>query len=263
MKWSGYIRQHLGAMALGCIFFLGLGCSDGGTGSEDEQTGATLRGQIVLFGAAAVFELGPDPASAKGAGDPFLLALAPTNNVDVSIGDRKTTTDATGSFLINDIPLGDNSVSFSGSGISADYLLGGVEVGTTILLDSIRVNGGEVKTKHTGTWVGTAGSTEPGSQGQIVFTLIIEANGNDLSGTASIPAPDSSEWSMTGKETGLEVEGEMTLESTKSSCATGGEFVGTFLADTLTGTFVEVNPPTACGSPESGIFRVVKQQPSG
>jgi hypothetical protein len=185
--------------------------------------------------------------------------MAPTNNVSVSIGKKKTITDGNGSFFINNIPLKDNTVTFSGSGISADYSLGGVEVGTTILLDSIQINGGQVKTKHTGTWVGTAGSTEPGSQGQIAFTLIIQANGNALSGTASIPAPDNSVWSMTGAETGQTVDGNMTLVSTNSSCATGGTFTGTFVADTLAGTFVEVNPPVGCGTPENGIFRVVKQ----
>jgi hypothetical protein len=184
--------------------------------------------------------------------------MAPTNNVSVSIGKRKTTTDASGSFLINNIPLGDNAVTFSGSGLSAAYALAGVETGMTILLDNIQINGSQVQTKHTGTWVGTAGSTEQGSQGQIAFTLTIAANGNALSGTGSVPPPDNSVWSMSGTETGQAVSGKMTLVSTSSSCATGADISGTFLADTLSGTFIESDSIPGCGSPESGIFRVVK-----
>jgi hypothetical protein len=51
----------------------------------------------------------------------------------------------------------------------------------------------------------------------------------------------------------------MTVVSTGSLCASGVTFAGTFAADTLSGTFVEVNPPAGCGPPENGIFRVVKQ----
>lgn len=253
MKWSGYTKRHLGVIAVGCAFVVGFGCGDGGTGSDDEQTGATLRGQIVQFEGLAAKESAP-------AGDPLFLAMAPTNDVDVSIGNKKTTTDANGFFLVNDIPLGDNVIMFSGSGISEDYFLGGIEVGTTVQMDSVKIKGGQVKTKHTGTWVGTAGSTEPGSQGQVIFTLVIAANGNSLSGTGTVAPPDNSVWSMSGKETGLTVEGEMTLVSTNSSCATGAGISGTFSADTLFGTFVESDSIAGCGSPESGTFRVVKQQ---
>jgi hypothetical protein len=65
---------------------------------------------------------------------------------------------------------------------------------------------------------------------------------------------------MSGTETGKKVDGAMTLVSSNSTCAAGATFTGTFVADTLSGTFVEVNPPAGCGSPESGTFRVVKQQ---
>ncbi len=258
MKCSGLIRRHPQALVLGCVFILCFGCGDGGTGSEDDQTGATLQGQIILFGGSAALA----SASADAGGHLLSQTMAPTNNVDVSIGNRKTTTDANGSFMINHIPLGDNSVRFSGSGISANYSVGGVKAGNTIFLQDVQVNGGQVKTKHTGTWLGTAGSTDPGSQGQIAFTLIIAANGNALTGTASIPAPDNSRWTMSGTETGSTVEGSMELvpDSSNSPCATGATFTGSFVADTLAGTFVEVDPPSGCGTPESGIFRVVKQQ---
>jgi hypothetical protein len=137
--------------------------------------------------------------------------------------------------------------------------MNGITQGSQFVLNGIEVNNGTVKTEHTGTWVGTAGSTEPGSQGQIAFTLIIQANGNALTGTGSVAPPDNSVWTMTGKETGKKVDGEMTLVSSNSECATGATFTGDFVADTLKGTFIEVNPPAGCGTPESGEFRVVKQ----
>ena len=148
---------------------------------------------------------------------------------------------------------------FSGSGIVGSYTVNGVEENTTFELNGVQVNNGLVTTEHTGTWVGTAGTSEPGSQGQIAFTLIIAANGNLLSGTASVAPPDASVWTMAGFENGTQVSGVMALVSTNSSCATGGTFTGTFSADTLSGDFTEVNPPPGCGDPESGTFRVVKQ----
>jgi hypothetical protein len=126
----------------------------------------------------------------------------------------------------------------------------------------IRVAPGQVKTKHTGTWVGTAGSSDPSSAGQIAFTMVIEANGNAITGIGQLAPPDSSTWEIDGKETGTTVDGDLKLLFSYSECATGGEFVGTFQADTLSGTFIEVDPPQDCGLPESGTFRVVKQSGS-
>jgi len=182
------------------------------------------------------------------------------NDVKVAIQGKSTKTDGSGSFILHDIPLGDQAVVFSGSGITGSYNLNDISQGSTYTLNEVQVSNGTVKTEHTGTWIGTAGSSEPGSQGQIAFTLVIAANGNTLSGTARVEEQDTTHWSMSGTETGKTVDGEMTLVSTNSPCATGASFNGTFSADTLSGSFVEVNPPTGCGSPESGTFRVVKQQ---
>jgi len=247
-SWAGFVVISI----LVCS-----GCGDGGTGSEEEQTGATLQGQIILLGAAASQD---EESKLAGSADPTLyLAFAPTSGVDVAIGKKSTKTDGNGSFILRNIPLGDQTVIFSGSGVTGSYALNGIVEGATFDLNSVQVNSGQVKTEHTGSWVGTAGSTESGSQGQIAFTLIIEANGNSLSGSGSVEAPDNSVWSMSGTETGKKVDGAMTLVSSNSSCATGATFTGTFSADTLSGTFTEVNPPTGCGSPESGVFSVVKQ----
>jgi hypothetical protein len=221
---------------LGIMVISAPGCGDGGTGSEEEKTGATLQGQVVLLGGSSQ-----------------------TGDIKVSIGNKSTRTSGNGSFSLNHIPVGDQPVTFTGSGITGPYNLSGVELGSSFVMDEVQVNLGQVTTKHTGTWIGTAGSDDPGSQGQIAFTLIIQANGNKLTGTASVVPPDSSIWSMSGKETGTAVDGEMTLVSSNSDCATGGTFTGIFTADTLKGDFVEVDPPAHCGPPESGTFHVVKQ----
>ncbi len=89
--------------------------------------------------------------------------------------------------------------------------------------------------------------------------MILEQNGNSLTGTASVGSPDDSAWHISGTETGHSVDGSLMLVSSNSPCATGVTFEGTFVADTLSGTFIEVDPPAGCGTPEPGIFRVVKQ----
>lgn len=228
--------SSLALLAVAGVFFVGCGGDDNGTGPEDVITNASLVGQITQVGSSNQ-----------------------TGGIDVSIGSKSATTSGNGSFSINHIPLGDQAVAFSGSGANGTYTLSGIESGSTFSLQDIQLGGGQVKTAHTGTWVGTAGSSDPGSQGQIAFTLIIQANGNAISGHGSVAPPDSSVWSMAGIETGSDVQGTLTLVSSNSSCATGGTFTGTFTADTLAGDFVEVNPPAECGSPESGTFRVVKQ----
>jgi hypothetical protein len=211
-------------------------CGDDSTGAEEEKTNAVLQGQVVLLGGSEE-----------------------TQNVEISIGTKSTKTDMNGSFSLNHIPIGENTVIFSGSGVTGPYNLTGVQPGLVVTLEEIQVNAGQVKTKHTGTWMGTAGSTEPGSQGQITFTMVIEANGNVITGFGQLAPPDSSTWKIEGKETGTTVDGTLELLFSYSECATGGEFTGTFVGDTLSGTFIEINPPADCGSPESGTFKVVKQ----
>ena len=110
------------------------------------------------------------------------------------------------------------------------------------------------------------GSTDPSSQGFVTITMIIAQNGNALSGTASIPPPDATTWSISGKETGQSVDGRFTVTGSNSLCASDGEFTGAFTADTLDATFVEVRPDdwtpaqeAECGPVESGLFRLVKQ----
>jgi hypothetical protein len=233
------------------------GCGDNGTGAEEDQTGATLQGQIIQFGAAANQDVALWVAGSAG---PVLqAAFAPVSGVTVTVGNKSTETDGNGYFTITNMPLGNPTAVFSGSGITGPYTVNRVEENANFQMNGVQVINGTVMTEHTGTWIGTAGSTDPGSQGQIAFTLIIAANGNALSGSGSVAPPDNSIWSMSGIENGTSVDGEMTLVSSNSSCAAGATFTGTFSADTLSGTFLEVSPPAGCGSPESGTFRVVKQ----
>ena len=171
----------------------GTGCGDGGTGIEEEETGATLQGQIVLMGLPGAAAARPR-VGALDAG-PLQLLSAPTSDVSVSIGGKSTRSDAGGFFVLHDIPLGDQAVVFSGSGITGSYSLNEIVENVIFILNDIQVADGLVKTAHTGTWVGTAGSSQPGSQGQIAFTLIIAANGNALSGTGRVEAQDTSQWS--------------------------------------------------------------------
>ena len=130
-----------------------------------------------------------------------------------------------------------------------------------VLIDLIQISGGQVSTQHTGTWVGTGGSTDPSSQGQVALTMIIAQNGNSVTGTASIGPPDNTSWNITGTETGHTLNNtHLTVTSTNSPCAAGAELLdATFVGDTLSGTFIEEDVPQDCGLPESGFFRVVKQ----
>lgn len=223
-----------------------IACGDD-NGPEDEQTGTSLQGTVTSFQAQVV-----------GGG----FGLASTEGVTVAIGSKSTQTDVNGNYLLRDFSVGTQNVLFSRDGGTGTYILTGIERGNAFLLDQVVVSGGQVSSQHTGTWVGTGGSTDPSSQGQVALSMIIAQNGNSLSGTASIGADggqDTTSWNITGTETGHAVEGLLSVTTTNSECAAGGDIQGVFVADTLEGTFIEVDPPAGCGAPEPGIFRVVKQ----
>ena len=218
-------------------------CGDDVAGPEG--TGATLHGTVTTFEAQVI---------------PGGFALAGIGGVAVAIGSNSTETDANGDFTLRDMPLGNQNVIFSRDGTSGVYVLNGIDRGESFTIDQIQLIGGEITSAHTGTWVGTGGSTDPSSDGQIALTMILEKNGNSLTGTAGVVGVrDTTLWSISGSETGHSVDGSLTVVSTNSECGSDGAFQGTFVADTLSGTFVEVNPPAGCGSPENGTFRVVKQ----
>ena len=223
-----------------------VGCGDD-NGPEEEQTGTSIQGTVTAFQAQVV-----------GGG----FALAATEGVTVTIGSKSTETDVNGDYLLRDFPIGTQNVLFSRDGGTGTLILSEIEPGDAFAFD-VEVNGGQVSTQHTGTWVGTGGSTDSTSHGQVALTMIIAQNGNELTGTASIDAGvDTTSWNISGTETGHSADGRLTVTTTNSLCAANGDFEGTFVADTLSGTFIEVDPPTEpedCGPPEPGIFRVVKQ----
>lgn len=243
METQKACRIRCRALTFPLALLVVFGCGDD-NGPDDEQTGTTLQGTVTAFQAQIV---------AGG------FALAATEGVLVSIGSKSTETDANGGFTLRDFGVGTQNVLFSRDGGSGTYVLSEIERGDIFLLDQIQYSGGQITTQHTGTWVGTGGSTEPGSQGQVALTMIISQNGNALTGTASIGEPDNTSWNISGTETGHAVDGVLTVTSTNSQCAAAADIEGTFVADTLSGTFIEVDPPAGCGTPEPGIFRVVKQ----
>jgi hypothetical protein len=230
-------------------------CSCGSDGSDTtadkSEQGAVLKGNVASVTTAS-------------------MEVEDVGGLAVSIGELTTTTDQQGNFQIDNIPTGDHVVIFENvpaanltaqaeADVSAEYSLV-VKEPETITLRDIEINGDEVVTEHTGTWSGTAGSDDPSSDGQLAFTMYIVANGNSITGTGRLlGGSDNSVWDVTGIETGTEISGEFNLVSSDSECATGGTFEGTFSGNTISATFVEVNPPAGCGDPEQGSFYLEKE----
>jgi hypothetical protein len=246
MSASNRDRSRCGVLLLVFCLSLSAGCGDDDPGPDDSQTGASLQGTVVAFdaGQAAVV--------------PALLAAVGTPGVRVAIGSKSTETDAAGNFSLDDIAVGDQTVAFSRDDATGAYLMRDIEPGETFFLDQIQYSGGQIVTKHTGTWVGTADSTDPESVGLIALEMVLNASGNSLTGSATAE-PETSIYTVNGTETGFSVDGSFTVVSSDSQCTADVSFEGTFVADTLSGTFVEVDPPADCGPPETGTFRVVKQ----
>jgi hypothetical protein len=229
--------------------------SDGGSQTGDAvDSGATLQGNVLSVSNA-------------------LFQITAANDLTVSIGGLAVNPDEQGYFQIENIPTGDqvvrfesipaaNLVSQAETGIDAEYLVLDIEESETIILPDVEIEGNKVSTAHTGTWTGTAGSDDPDSQGQIAFTMYIEANGNEISGTGVLGSPDNSIWNMIGTETGRNIDGKLKLVNSNSECATGGTFEGTFSGNTISATFVEVHTPEGielCGEEETGTFFLEKE----
>ena len=239
-------RIHQRAPAILLALLLCVGCGDDND-PEDESTGTLLEGSVTDVQAKVV----------RGG-----FALASTEGVTVSIGSKTTQTDVNGNFTLRDFGIGTQDVLFFHDDGSGAFVLTDVERGDEYSF-LFSISGGQVSSQHTGTWVGNGGSTDSTSQGLVALTMVIAQNGNDLTGTASIGAPDNTSWNIIGTETGHTATGTLTVTSTNSDCASDGDFEGTFVADTLSGTFVEVHAADGsqdhCGPNEAGIFNVVKQ----
>jgi hypothetical protein len=239
-------RLHYDVLLVVACIWLCASCGDDDPGPDENQTGATLQGTVVAF------------EGDQAAMVPVSLASVGTPGVSVEIGSKSTETDAAGNFSLHDIAIGDQTITFSRGDAAGTYLMRDIEPGEAFLLDEIQYSGGNIVTKHTGTWVGTADSHDPDSSDLIDVEIVLNESGNSLTGTASAQ-PESSAWTLDGTETGFTVEGTLTLVSSESGCTADMEFGGTFVADTLSGTFIEVDPPAGCGPPETGTFRVEKQ----
>lgn len=240
--------DHLLSRLLLPILCLALcaGCGDDAAGPDDARTGSSLQGTVVAFETGQTAIAHPP------------LATLGIPGVTVSVGTRSAVTDAAGNFSLADIAVGDQTVTFSRDAATGTYLMRDIEPGETFFLDQVQYSGGQIMTKHTGTWVGTADSHDPQSVSLIAVELVLNASGNSLTGTAAAE-PETSLWTMAGTETGFTVDGTLSLVISESGCSADMTFEGTFVADTLSGTFLEVDPPAGCGPAETGTFRVVKQ----
>lgn len=246
MKTQNTSRNRYRTLGFLLTLLVCVGCGDD-NGPEEEQTGTVLQGTVVEFQAQVV---------------PGGFGLAAVEGVTVAIGSKSTQTDANGNFSLRNFLIGNQNVDFSRDGGGGTMVLTDVEPGAEYEF-LFSINGGQVSTQHTGTWVGTGGSTDPGSQGPVALTMIIAQNGNSVTGTASIGAPDNTSWNITGTENGRTLHNtHLTVTSTNTNnlCAAGAELLdATFVGDTLSGRFREEDVPEDCGSPEEGEFRVVKQ----
>lgn len=113
----------------------GCGGGGGGGGGGGAGVGANLTGTVESFTAA--LEIEKNPMFAKIKGLLFSTAFAQASGVTVSVGGQSTTTDANGHFTINNIPTGDQTVTFTQGSTSATYSLNGVQAGEIITLNGI------------------------------------------------------------------------------------------------------------------------------
>jgi len=243
------------------VFFIFLSCgSDGGeSGSGSVETGATLQGNIKSVTTTSI-------------------QIADVGDITVSIGDLENTTDEEGNFMIENIPIGDQTIQFEGNGVSTFYDLIDIEEQEAFVLRDLEINDDEVSTEYTGTWEGYGGSTKEGSHGDDLDLIMkIRTNSNEISGTIELKegAPDKSIWRVDGNVSWNQIKRRNQIEGTfwlkkesDSGCASDAEFYGLFNGNTVDGTFTEINVPPGCihdedgdgeeDGPEEGIFHLEK-----
>lgn len=213
-----------------CLLVLGsglylLGC--GGSGSRGGSGSATLTGTVNTFTAA--LETEKKTMFAQIMDFIFSKAYAAASGVTVSVGGQSATTDLSGSFTINNISSGDQTVTFTSGSSGETYSLKDVDAEETFTLNDISVSSGQVTTEHTGTWTGTIEADDPGDA-LWAMTLTIGANGNSLSGTMTTGGETGS---FSGTETGTSLDATYTLSD--GSCTLSGPLTGTFSGTTLSG----------------------------
>jgi hypothetical protein len=237
------------------------GSSGGGGGGGG--TGATLTGTVQEFTAALETEKKTLFARIKD----FLLpkSFAAVGGVTVSIGNQSTTTDGSGSFTLNDIPVGDQTVTFTQNSASATYSLMDVLAGETFTLNNVDVDGSTVSTAHTGTWTGTMTmDIFTGTPQEVDFTLTITAGGNSISGGMNVDEDGLGEvGTFSGTENGTTLNARWVIPHDGEGCRLAGPLTGTFDGDTLTGN--EPIDESSCGlepgddDPDSHPFTLTKQ----
>jgi len=225
---SIYLIKRLGVV-LGIVLMM---AACGGSDDDDDgggSTGATLTGDVVSFTASLNVEKKTFLALFKEFLFPY--ATAQVSGVTVTVGDHSTTTGADGSFTLNDIDVGDQTVTFTEGGNSATYALNGVDTEETFTLNDVTIEGTTVSTALTGTWTG---QIELDDGVFYTMTMTINANGNSLSGTLIVEEEDES-GTFSGTENGSVLE-DATYEVTSlDGCVLSGPLTGTFSGTTLTG----------------------------
>jgi len=203
-------------------------CGSSGSSNGGIDSGATLQGDVNTFTASLNVEKKSFFVQIKD----FLLSstFAAVSDVTVAVGDQTTTTDAAGDFTLSNIDTGNQTVTFTQGANSATYSLDGVDVGDTFTLNDVNIDGTEVSTELTGTWTGTI---DLGDQ-LYGLTMVINANGNSLSGTMVVDEDDE-RGTFSGTENG-NVLVDASWESTElGGCMLSGPLTGTFSGDTLEG----------------------------
>lgn len=256
------------AYLLGCGSSSG-GASGGGSGTDTvdagSTSGATLTGTVDSFTAA----LGTENKTLFARIKDFLLsiAFAQTSDITVTLGDVSATTSSAGGFTITNVPIGDQTVTFTHGSTSAEYLLSDVIADETFTLNDIDVDGTTVATAHTGTWTGTMiMDTFTGEPQEVDLTLTITAGGNAISGGMFIDEAGFDEvGTFSGIETGTALNARWALTSPDAEgCLLAGPLTGTFDGDTLTGN-EPIDDAGDCplwpgdDDPESHPFTLTKQ----
>lgn len=238
MKKNKAIYSLMGVLVLVTSLYI-VGCGGGSSssssgGSSSNSSLATLTGTVNTFTAALETEKKTMFAQIKDF--IFSKAYAVERDIVVSVGEQSATTDSDGRFTINNVPTGDQTVTFTRDSVSATYSLKDVDAGETFTLDEISVSAGTVTTAHTGSWTGTLFNNTTGMNDIIVMT--IQANGNTLSGSGTSIHPDSgfeAQFTFEGTENGSTADGSYNVNT---ACpGESGTFAITF-SGSNTGTLV-------------------------
>ena len=255
------INLRFGRFALAVLLGVFLtACGGGGSGGGvggSETTGSTLTGHVATY--TATLDITKKTLFAQIRDFIFSPAHAQVTGVEVLVGDQSTTTDADGNFTLNDIPTGDQTVTFTQGSSSATYSLEDVVAGGTYTLNDIEVDGDGVSTEHTGVW---SGPIDLGD-GEYTMTMTIAANGNALTGELVVEGVDEA-GHFDGTENGSSLVNTTYSVTSLDGCVLGGPITGTFSGDTLEGNAPITSDTCGLGpgdeNPDSHHFTLTKTE---